>query len=280
MRIIIKNIGKVLLFIIFLSSFTVASSPSLSGESLSRVIGWSVEGLPIRAHRVGFGNDHLILIGGIHGGYEWNTVLLSRQLLDYFKTHHDEVPKNISLHIITNANPDGLIRITRGRALEKVDFSAVDTRPGRFNGNNVDLNRNWDFRWEPKAYWGTREVDPGSAPFSEPETRALRDFILTLKPAQVVFFHSAARGIYYGGKREGYEPAKKAAEVYSRASGYPLPQQGQSLMKYPITGAASNYLYSKNISSITIELATHSNPEYSENLKGVKALLAYLEKEK
>lgn len=273
---IIKNGRLIFLLIILLfSGHVVGSPPSLTAESLSRVIGWSAEGLPIRAHRLGSGDRQLILIGGIHGGYEWNTIILSRKLLDHFTQRPEEIPGNVTLHIITNANPDGLMRVTRGRDLEKMDFSAVDTPPGRFNGNYVDLNRNWDYRWEPKAYWGTREVDPGNAPFSEPETRALRDFILTLKPEQVVFFHSAARGIYYGGKREGYEPAKTAAEVYSQASGYPLPQ-GNSLMKYPITGAASNYLYSQDISSITIELATHSNPEFAANLEGVRALLDYL----
>lgn len=51
----------------------------------------------------------------------------------------------------------------------------------RTNFNGVDLNRNWDWKWAQDP--GTDPVQPtykGTAPFSEPETQALRDFFTVL----------------------------------------------------------------------------------------------------
>ncbi|MDP6585347.1 MAG: hypothetical protein QF535_11860, partial [Anaerolineales bacterium] len=55
------------------------------------VIGKSVEGRLIEAHTfspaeayASAGRSvHLLFVGGIHGGYEWNSVLLSYKFIDY-----------------------------------------------------------------------------------------------------------------------------------------------------------------------------------------------------
>ncbi|MFZ2763859.1 MAG: hypothetical protein WAX80_02385, partial [Minisyncoccia bacterium] len=46
------------------------------------VIGTSVEGRLIDAYTYGDGKTHLLLVGGIHGGYEWNTVIFAYKFLD------------------------------------------------------------------------------------------------------------------------------------------------------------------------------------------------------
>ena len=38
-----------------------------------------------------------MIVGGIHGGYEWNTIILSYQLIDYFQTHTEEIPSDIAM---------------------------------------------------------------------------------------------------------------------------------------------------------------------------------------
>jgi hypothetical protein len=45
---------------------------------------------------------------------------------------------------------------------------------------------------------------------------------------------------------------------------------------YEITGAASSYLYSQEIPALTIELVTHSSPEFERNLGGVRAVFEVL----
>ncbi len=67
----------------------------------------------------------------------------------------------------------------------------------RKNGDRpgVDLNRNYDFRWDRCAVYQPECVDPnapyyrGTAPFSEPETRALRDLATEQRPLFGIDFH-------------------------------------------------------------------------------------------
>jgi hypothetical protein len=60
-----------------------------------------------------------------------------------------------------------------------------------FPDDGVDLNRNWDWRWDQYD-----EVDPASQkykgpfPWSEPEVRAVREFVLAERPLIVVDYHS------------------------------------------------------------------------------------------
>ena len=248
-------------------------------EPERREIGRSVEGRPIEAFRFGPAPGEeaeatLLLYGGIHGGYEWNTVVLTRRLISHFSSGDNGPPEGIRLYIIPVVNPDGLYAVTGGRPMDGVDFSSRPIEQGRLNANGVDLNRNWDNRWEPVADWRSREVDAGDRPFSEPETRALRDFVLETGPDLIISYHSAANGIYYAGKREQWEPALRYARRYSTASGYPIPES--SLVGYRITGASTGFFYGKGIPAMVIELAGRSGPEFEENLAGVRAVLELL----
>jgi hypothetical protein len=40
---------------------------------------------------------------------------------------------------------------------------------GRYNGNTVDLNRNFDCDWQASGVWQSTQVSGGSKAFSEPE---------------------------------------------------------------------------------------------------------------
>lgn len=65
----------------------------------------------------------------------------------------------------------------------------------------VDLNRNYGYAWDYPAQSGstdpTAEDYKGSAPFSEPETQALRDFTLQHSFKYAISFHSGTEVILY-----------------------------------------------------------------------------------
>ena len=91
----------------------------------------------------------------------------------------------LDLWLIPVVNPDGHRHVFSGAE------GWEEARKNRREGGGGDLNRNWDHRWEDDP-----SVDPasrnykGPAPFSEPETRALRDLILRVRPLFVVDLHS------------------------------------------------------------------------------------------
>ncbi len=55
-------------------------------------IGFSVEGRPLKVYTIGQGEIQDMIIGGIHGGYEWNTIALTDQLIKYVNENPDVIP--------------------------------------------------------------------------------------------------------------------------------------------------------------------------------------------
>ena len=175
----------------------------------------------------------------MHGGYEWNSILLAYWTIDYFKVHPEQIPDGVSLTIIPSANLDGQEHVTGTEGSFTSADVITDTFPGRFNGNGVDLNRNWDCQWEPTALWRNEPVNPGESAFSEPETLALSNFFLERQPAVVIFLHSAANGVFASGCPETDARSFELAQVYGEAAGYRV---YDSFSAYPITGDAGDWL--------------------------------------
>lgn len=237
-----------------------------------RPLGRSSLGYPLTAYQVGQGSEAVVLVGGLHGGYEWNTILLAYQMLDYFAAHAAEIPPALSLYIIPTANPDGQALVTGATGRFTPADVVEDSFPGRFNGRGVDLNRNWACDWAEEARWRDQRVWGGPAPFSESESQALRDFILAVRPRLTLFWHSAADGVYLA-RCDGVEAAdtRRLASLYAAASGYALQEP---FAAYPITGDASDYLSGLGLPSFSVELSTHAALDWESNLAGVQALLA------
>lgn len=252
-----------------IAQITPEPTATFAAYGVAQTIGTSAGGRPLTSYRFGFGSDVVVLVGGMHGGYEWNTIVLAYEMIDYFLENPDQIPGNVSLYIIPAANPDGQFFVTGldGRFTPQ-DVSA-DTEVGRFNANQVDLNRNWACDWQPEALWGNTLVSGGSVPFSEPETAALRAFFLREKPVATLFWHSKADGLYVGSCDGEFLPSREIAEIYGRASGYEV---FESFTAYPVSGDASDWLATQSIPSFTVELATHSRTDFPANLAGVLAL--------
>jgi hypothetical protein len=221
-------------------------------------IGYSANGDPIVAQVFGTGAQILMLVGGIHGGWESNTVDLVQALTAHFAINPNDIVPGVTLVFIASANPDGL---RQGRDLT-----------GRFNGNGVDLNRNWGCEWSPEAEWREGPVDPGPRAFSEPETQALAAFIQQIHPATVLFYHSAADGIFEG-NCDGTSHSLEMARIYGEATGY---SYGQPFSAYNVTGTASNWVDGQGIPAADVELQRWQDPEFSRNLNGVMALQCWL----
>ena len=230
------------------------------------VIGYSFGGRPLEVYRFGQGETPVVLVGGIHGGYEANSVELARRFIDYFRAGA-ALPSQITLHIVPDANPDGSALTAAAVAANPT----ADALSGRFNGRGVDLNRNWDCLWSPVAFWRDQPISGGSAPFSEPETQALRDYLIAAGPALVVFFHSAAGAIYGSGCPESDPVGLAWADIYGQASGYPV---YPIFDHYAITGDASDWLSTQGIASFTVELTDHEDIEWERNLAGAAAVIA------
>jgi hypothetical protein len=235
-------------------------TPTATPQAFSEgpfVYGHSYNGKELLAYRLGTGPSARALIGGIHGGYEWNTTTLMSETLSVLQQNHDLVPPDVTLYIVPCANPDGAA-------------AGTDAIHGRVNGNDVDLNRNWDYQHRITATHGTRPVFAGNAPFSEPETRALRDFIFEHDVELAIFYHSAMAKIFSGAVRENCSTFE-LAEMMSDVTGYRHAPEG--VPGQITTGDAIDYLSKVGITAIEIELTTHQAIDWDQNWRGVQAFL-------
>jgi len=221
-------------------------------------IGTSSGGRAITAVRLGTGARVIVLVGGLHGGWEANTVDLVTGLVDHFIRTPADLRSDFSLVMVPVANPDGL--------------ALGATERGRFNGAGVDLNRNWGCDWSAESYWRDQQVDAGARALSEPETEALANFLLSLRPAAALFYHSAADGVFPGNCR-GDHGSLAMASYYAAAAGYAC---CDAFSAYPVSGTAATWADGVGIPAADVELTQSSDPELARNLRALLALQQWL----
>jgi hypothetical protein len=231
----------------------------LDGVAKSTLIGNSVGGRPLIVYRFGEGASHRMIVAGIHGGYEWNTIGLAEELLEFVRQRPGVVPPEVSLYFLTSLNPDGGAR-SRGY-------------DGRANDNGVDLNRNfphnWQESWKPAGCWNHLPIGGGTHPLSEPESKALARFLLSQHIEALISYHSAALGIFDGG-RPAFAGSVSLAEAVAEVTDYPYPPIDTGC---EYTGSLTDWAAANGISSVDIELTTHHSIDYLPNLRVLLTLL-------
>ncbi len=251
----------------------IISAVATTSTTANRVIGNSVEGRIIESYTFGNGSTTLLFVGGMHGGYEWNSVLLAYQFIDELEAGNIKVPESVKIEIVPNINPDGVYKVTgkEGRFTNLDVKSGMVNGEGRFNAHDVDLNRNFDCKWQPTSTWKSKKVSAGTSAFSEPESQTLKKLIEEKNPSAVIFWHSQASAVYASECEKGILPDTiKLMNTYAQASGY---KAVSTFDAYPVTGDAEGWLASINIPAITVELSSHENVEWDKNKAGVEALI-------
>ncbi|OSX79606.1 hypothetical protein BU14_0074s0036 [Porphyra umbilicalis] len=175
----------------------------------------------------------------------------------------------VQLLFVPMVNPDGFVyTVTTDRMWRKNRSDDGSTCPG------VDLNRNWGVDWGGPHATSTvepcRETYTGAAPFSEPETTAIRDLI-DAHPGIVGFIDFHAYGeLVLGAWAHAEEPPadRPNDKAYGmavtdgvnrvHASGYRYGTGGEFI--YLASGVASDWATAANMSAVTIELRPNNAP--------------------
>jgi len=225
-------------------------------------IGKSVQDRPIEVYRFGAGKHERLIVAGIHGGSEANTIALADQLIQYLQKNPERIPADVTLYILRSLNPDG---------------EALGNKPeARFNAHGVDLNRNFDQNW--KSVWKGSDcvsTDPqtaGAAPASEPETQAFIKFLLGRKIEALIDYHSAKLGILPAGQPAA-PVSVKLAEAIAAVSPYAYPPVKTNC---EFTGTLVDWAISQGTqAAVDLELNSSNAPEFEDNLKILDLLLTW-----
>jgi protein MpaA len=194
----------------------------------------------------------LLIFAAIHGEEPETTYALSRALRQLAEP---------SPHcaVVLAANPDGLIRGTRG------------------NARGVDLNRNFpspDWQPNPVTHRSTIEdasdvlLSPGAGAGSEPETQALMSLIARLEPAAVIALHAPLACVDDANASPlGHALAQRTGMPLVRDVGYPTPgsfgswggDRGVPVVTYEFPLAATEVLMRDHV-PVLVELLTGTLP--------------------
>jgi murein peptide amidase A len=210
-------------------------------------IGSSVQGRGITGYRFGSGPNKIIFVGGTHGD-ERSSVQILNRWVDQLEANPGRIPAHQTIIVIPVLNPDGY---------------AANRRT---NANNVDLNRNF-----PANNWKSGVTMPdksylehggGTEPLSEPESRALANYVTAQSPRLVLTYHAAGGVVVPNGSGD----SDPIAVQYGKKSsvGYMSNSQTGTFFEYDTTGAFEDWLHDKRgIPALLIELRSRTSNDYS-----------------
>jgi protein MpaA len=173
--------------ILLLAALAAASaSPAVAAPAPppAQVIGHSVQGRPITLVRVGdpAAPRKILVVGEVHGNEP-----AGRTIVDALE--RSTPAPDTQLLLVRDLNPDGF------------------AHHARTNAHGVDLNRNSPQHW----------AGAGTRPWSEPETRTLRDLVLRERPTLTIYYHQPFGLVDVP---EGGRP--QTARAYAELTGLPL----------------------------------------------------------
>ncbi len=128
---------------------TAAAATPRARTAAAEYVGTSLRGRPIAAYHTGDGHGARVLVFGAIHGDETAGIPIADALIGA------PVTPNTDIWVVPDLNPDGV-------ALHR-----------RQNGDGIDLNRNFPYRWKPIGSGGPFDY-PGPRPLSEPETPVRR----------------------------------------------------------------------------------------------------------
>lgn len=253
-------------------------------------IGQTVDGNKLYDFRVGnpSAERHLLVFGGIHAREYITAQLVMRQLVQLLSDQSTngsyeniavrELLSNTEIHFIPMANPDGIgisqlgleglrteaVRETVRQIAEKDGKALTESylRQWKSNANGVDLNRNFDARWESyNDHLGHASADhyKGTAPECELESKAFADLTRQFQFDATLSYHTQGEVIYWNFGQEGElkNMSLLLANRVSELTGYRLDGNFQALD----TAGYKDWAISKlGIPSLTIEAGHGGNP--------------------
>lgn len=211
-------------------------------------VGKSVENRKIYLLKIGSGPRKILICGGTHA-CEWITVPVLMKWVDEicglyiskgnaYNKNIEELFERTTIHVLPMLNPDGIELQIKGalpsspnyKELLKWNDNNTDFSKWKANIRGVDLNRNFDAKWEvckeiekEEGITGPWfELYSGKHPESEPETQAITNYTRQEEFDLVLSYHTQGQEIYWSYDDICVPGAKELGQYFSKASGYAL----------------------------------------------------------
>jgi len=213
---------------------------------------------PVNKNFILFGEHSRELISPESGLHLVKTLCGETDLSEQAK----QILVNSEFQIIVNANPESRKKVEQG------DFCL------RVNPDGVDLNRNWDEKWDANAVLDPGDTNPGPAPFSEPETQLFRDLVTAYRPTNFLTVHSGTRGMYmpwaydmdHLATRNQPEMMKILRDLDKHHCECPFGAAGKEV-GYSCPGTCLDWVYEKLDTPFAFAFEIYAGPQFDDFLK-------------
>ncbi len=218
----------------------------------------------------------LFYTGTIHAR-EWIGIELALAYARYVIENIDYDPqlrtllRRATFYMVPCANPDGF-EYSRNH----FSFWRKNRRQNADGSYGVDLNRNFSVGFTPNKNT-TSNVYSGPEPFSEPETRALRDFVLAHPNITIALDYHSQGNVFFPAHNFIHEDAIDAtdlnvlsanmAEEIRKVSGR---EYGVHMGKPPthlISGSGREFYYSTGALALVVEVGSRNISDYQQNMQ-------------
>jgi len=194
-------------------------------------------------------SEPAVLFVGCHHAREWISVevplLFGKYLLEHYGLSQEvrDLVDGSEIWIVPAANPDGL-----EYSIHVYRYWRKNRRANADGTFGVDINRNYGLAWGLDDLGSSgrpgSDVYRGTAPFSEPETTAIRDLFAGRESRAMISFHSYSQVILYPwGYTTGAAPAGATLDAIAAAMSGLIEAVRGSVYTY---GQASRHLYVTN----------------------------------
>jgi len=217
----------------------------------------------------------LFYTGTIHAR-EWIGIELSLAFAKYILDHIDYDPQlnavldRSTLYMVPCANPDGF-----EYSRKHFSFWRKNRRKNVDGSFGVDLNRNFSVGFTPNKDT-TSNVYSGPSAFSEPETAALRDFVLAHANITIALDYHSQGNVFFPAHNFIHEDAEDAIDLNLLAGNMAQEIKTESGREYGvhmgkppvhlISGSGREFYYSQGALSLVAEVGTRNISDYQEHM--------------
>lgn len=238
-------------------------------------IGESVMEHKLFCLKIGKGKRKLFINGAHHGLEYLTSAFIMKFLEDYASAAESGnelfgydvklLTEKTALYAVPMVNPDGVdiaihgIDVTNPYHRKLVSMVGIHSfnKVWQVNANGVDINHNYNAGWRVAKMRPSPSKYSGPYSESEPETKAIVDFVRKTDFDMLMAFHSQGGEIYYDFDGKSENRSRELADAFADASGYVAAQPTGSAA---YGGCKDWFINEFGKAGFTIEIGYGKNP--------------------
>jgi len=219
----------------------------------------------------------LLFTGSVHAR-EWIGHELALKFIEYVADNQSvdpELEKSLTestIYMVPCLNPDGY-----EYSRKHFSFWRKNRRKNHDGTIGVDLNRNFSIGFV-KQKDTTSNVYGGEEPFSEAETRAMKEFVDAHENITIAFDYHSQGNVFFPAHKFMHEAEVDGTDMnalcanmnyeFSKVTGRKYGIHRGKPPAHLISGSGREYYYSKGIIAVVVEVGTKNIPDYMKSMSG------------